>query len=149
MALADFNRLNPFIIKMRHNSDELNKNVMSTIKLIFIAFAVYLISLILVILFGECSVFSILFLTTPLLISGVLLYNTMKLSEMRAIDDIIYGDEYKDIYVNNEKIDEIIGNLQKMNGRILLLHEYVMLQISVYFIVYVVIILTYTAKYIH
>lgn len=118
MPLADFNKDNPFVVIMRILSDELEKKTFEMTKTLIrtgIFISIFTILSAIFIKYG--------FILIPLFVM-IMAYNIItwtdiiKKSELPSVNKIVYGDEYSAINVNNEKLFEIIGNMNIAKGEL-------------------------------
>lgn len=149
MALADFNKSNPFVIQMRYESDRLNSVVLNLSKKLIILMIAYIPTAILSYFALKWRFFEILYLTAPLVITSLAFYYVIKHSDNKRINDILYGNEYKDIFVNNEELFKINCNLRELIGRVSILQEIIIMHIIVYILISIISILTLFARIIH
>jgi len=149
MALADFNKSNPFVIQMRYESDRLNSVVLNLSKKLIILMIAYIPTAILSYFALKWRFFEILYLTAPLVITSLAFYYVIKHSDNKRINDILYGNEYKDIFVNNEELFKINCNLRELIGRVSILQEIIIMHIIIYILISIISILTLFARIIH
>lgn len=120
MALANFNRENPFIILMQERGRELDRLINSTMKrlILFSAFVIAMELLFGLVLIGsKDAIFFFGFFAF-----FCILYNIKYFREILAFarnkeyDDIMYTDKYATTYVNNETILSIIEEQNRAFG---------------------------------
>lgn len=119
MGMSDFNRNNPFVILMRDKSDELNLYFVKTIKFIIYEIILTIISVVsLYFVTRTINTLLIIFLILSNIINIFLFYNSIHHSKNYEINQMVYGNGYKNINVNNEAILDIIEKINYMIGKV-------------------------------
>jgi hypothetical protein len=132
MALGEFNKVNPFVVQLRSESSYLDKEMLRAIKVFIILFITYIIYLSLLIFGLKTDIIELILSGTPIIGFSIAIINTLRLSETKEIDTILYGDKYKDIYVNNEHLNDLVGIIHEMRGRMKLILELIIIQNIIY-----------------
>lgn len=140
MAMADFNRNNTFVIIMKNRADELSTKMIAMIKS-FIVISLCLLILSIVSIFTIPNKIipdvSILFI----ILNGYYSFNMMRSSSLKKVNDIIYGNAYSIIDVNNEDIFNVIENLDisitKANYVIQTGYIYMMFTVVLYVVLFI------------
>ena len=122
MGMNNYNRQNPFMYLLESKQTELINDSTSSIKHMIVMFIISIITIILNII---CS---LLFTKYLLILIPIILYlNIMTFIEIRScvreiheqeIDELIFGDTYKDINLNNEMILSMINKYNVAIGKI-------------------------------
>lgn len=122
MGMNNYNRQNPFMYLLESKQTELINDSTSSIKHMIVMFIISIITIILNII---CS---LLFTKYLLMSIPIILYlNIMTFIEIRScvreiheqeIDELIFGDTYKDINLNNEMILSMINKYNVAIGKI-------------------------------
>lgn len=116
MAISDFNKSNPFVIIMRDRADDLTRTSVSMVK-------DYIISIICAIIIGVMGIFilktSIVLLITIIfeVYNALILLKTLSSAELKRVDDIIYGNAYNVIDINNEELFSVIEDIDYVRGK--------------------------------
>lgn len=123
MAIADFNRGNPFVIMCRYKLDELKSNLLEVTKSQIITGATSFVALssYLALFFDTGFYFYFLpiaFTISLFVISLILYKNILKHSVYKELNSIIYGNEYKSINVDNERLLDLLLKLNLTIGKI-------------------------------
>ena len=123
MPIADFNKDNAFVITIRKLNLIINDNIIKiTKKIIYISSILFIFSIIGTIFIRECWI--VLIAALLLLIFNTIKFNDiLKDSKLKDVRDLIYGNEYSIIYVNNEKIFDMIQTIKEAQGKIIILNE--------------------------
>lgn len=125
MAIADFNRNNPFVIMCRYKSEELKNQMLNVTKEHLYTGVTIAVTLILLIL--DSSIYR--FYTYWFLLLGliVLIWFLLSIhmlkkiindSVYREINTILYGNDYNIINVDNERLMDILLKADFILGRI-------------------------------
>lgn len=126
MTMNDFNKSNPFVIIMRDRYNEFTMSAVKTLKSLVIEFIILFLGLTYIILFEKYKLIftaSISILVISYFLNLFFLYKAIKNSETAQIDDMIYGNKYSIINVNNEQIFDIIQKINYNKGKIDYLYE--------------------------
>lgn len=126
MSMNDFNKSNPFVIIMRDRYNEFTMSAVKTLKSLVIEFIILFLGLTYIILFEKYKLIftaSISILVISYFLNLFFLYKAIKNSETAQIDDMIYGNKYSIINVNNEQIFDIIQKINYNKGKIDYLYE--------------------------
>lgn len=126
MSMNDFNKSNPFVIIMRDRYNEFTMSAVKTLKSLVIEFIILFLELTYIILFEKYKLIftaSISILVISYFLNLFFLYKAIKNSETAQIDDMIYGNKYSIINVNNEQIFDIIQKINYNKGKIDYLYE--------------------------
>lgn len=123
MAIADFNRDNPFVIMCRYKLDDLKSNLLKITKSQIITGATSFVapSSYLALFFDTGFYFYFLPITFTIslfVISLILYKNILKYSVYKELNSIIYGNEYKSINVDNERLLDLLLKLNLTIGKI-------------------------------
>lgn len=125
MAIADFNRNNPFVIMCRYKSEEIKNQMLNMTKEHL--YTGVTISVTLILLISECIIhrrytYWFLLVGLILLIWYLLSINMLKKiindSVYHEINSILYGNEYNIINVDNERLMDILLKADFILGRI-------------------------------
>lgn len=125
MAIADFNRNNPFVIMCRYKSEELKNQMLNMTKEHL--YTGVTISVTLILLISECIIYcryTYWFLLVGLilliwyLLSIRMLKKIINDSVYHEINSILYGNEYNIINVDNERLMDILLKADFILGRI-------------------------------
>lgn len=125
MAIADFNRNNPFVIMCRYKSEELKNQMLSMTKEHMYTGVTLAVTLILLIFDSIAYKFyTVWFLLIGLIIliwyisSLYMLKKIINDSVYHEINSILYGNEYNIINVDNERLMDILLKSSFILGRI-------------------------------
>jgi len=116
MAMADFNKSNPFIIIMRKRSGEVNQGAIQIIKTFIISSLwMVLMSIADGLILQELviTIVTIIFI----LFEAFSIVNVLKGSAMMDVNNIVYGDHYSVIDINNEDVLKIIEQMDYIKGQ--------------------------------
>jgi hypothetical protein len=149
MALGEFNKVNPFVVQLRSESSYLDKEMLRAIKVFIILFITYIIYLSLLIFGLKTDIIELILSGTPIIGFSIAIINTLRLSETKEIDTILYGDKYKDIYVNNEHLNDLVGIIHEMRGRMKLILELLIIQNIIYICFIAISLLQIFAKFLY
>lgn len=124
MAMSDYNRGNPFVIKMENDKKAIQSDLIDFTKEIIITS--FMVTLLMVASIAFCinalikgEYVNIIILLFDIFYDYTIWffykYQTSKVS-LKSISNMIHGDEYKDIYVNAEKVYELTNKLSELKG---------------------------------
>lgn len=141
MAMADFNKDNPFIIIMKNRSSDVNRLSMNLIK----TFIISSLCMLAISILGIVTLHSIIILIPTIifiLFNAYLIINLVRGTEMKQVDQMIYGNQYSVIDINNEDVLKIIEQLDyirgKMSNVISMLSQNVIIICIIYFVLFLV-----------
>lgn len=124
--LQEINKENPMVVLMFKKNDDLNNIILETTSsFIKNSVLILIIGIIVpIILWGWAlnRAFIVVFLA-DMIINSVLLWVGVKNSYADAIYRMIYTEEFKTVYVNEEQINDIIEKINILKGRIQLLKD--------------------------
>lgn len=149
MALADFNKSNPFIIQLRTESERFDNEIFSLSKSLIVLFALFLPTLVLTYFGFNWRIIELAYLTSPIIINFSMTLYIMRSSESKKINDILYGNVYKNIFANNEELNNLNCLIRELLGRIKVLKEITIINNIIYLILDAISILILFAKLLH
>ena len=119
MAMASFNKENPFVIIMRKLDVELYDKSLKMTKHMFIS-VVSSITVALGLLVFSIASWPILAIAIAMGIFNIMTWRQIVYdSEYAKVNQIIRGDEFSAIYVNNEQIFDVIGLMNQAKGELI------------------------------
>jgi len=146
MSISDFNRSNPFVITMRAQHDVLTNKLISMSKAIFFSSILSVITGIVIGINFMDALLVLVICIFPILYQYLLMRNAMSNSHIKEINAIVFGDEYKDININNEKILEITVDISYYQGKADFIREYSILNSILYLIIIAYILLVWCSQ---
>lgn len=115
--MNQFNRSNPFVIKMRAIYDLIINDLLTIIKrLIIINIAIFIISAIIIVIFKSFILIPLYLVYIITLI--IIVKYIITISDLKKVDYMLNSDEYKIINVNNEDILEVICQYYEIYGKL-------------------------------
>lgn len=135
MSMSNYNRQNPFMYLMESKQDELYQKSIIVIKYLIINLIIGILTLIinfsltLIVFDIESLVMFVIstqlnyFIIFLILKSFIEVKKCTKSLNLQEINTMIFGDEYKDININNEKILAMINEFNVSIGKIDAINE--------------------------
>lgn len=135
MSMSNYNRQNPFMYLMESKQDELYQKSIIVIKYLIINLIISILTLIInfsltIIVFDINSLVMFIismqlnyFIIFLILKSFIEVKKCTKSLNLQEINTMIFGDEYKDININNEKILAMINEFNVSIGKIDAINE--------------------------
>lgn len=124
--MGEFNKENPYIIQICENIEPLKVLAMDSARLftrnLIIGFLVALCSSLLTVSWVHAIIFLVVWGAEVLLTSLSFRY-TMQRNPLPEIMRILYGNQYEKIYVNNEKLLQLIEAIAAFKSNLLLLNK--------------------------
>jgi hypothetical protein len=120
MAIADFNRDNPFIIIIRKLEDELYKKTLVMTKCVILYSVITFILSVSMTIMSQNVVLFLLIIFTLISILHNAVYWKLIVSkgEFSTVNKIIYGEEFSSTTVNNEKLFDMIQSMNIAKGEL-------------------------------
>lgn len=123
-----YNRQNPFMYLVETKEMELmqkSKKVVSDMIILFIVGVLAIITFIInqIIAYDKYLWFEVFFILTISLFIFLAVKHCVKTIDAKGINELIFGDEYKDINLNNEKLLVIINKYHIAIGRVEVIGE--------------------------
>lgn len=141
MAMSNYNRQNPFVYLLEKKEDELTEKSRHSIKNMIILFIIMgiteILSTIVLILFKDLQVFEFAISIAIAIFILLEITNGVRSINKSNMNEMIFGDLYKDINVNQEQLLTQINNYNISIGKV----EFVIESIYFFDIIYLTLLL--------
>lgn len=147
MAMNDYNRSNPFVIIIEKQNNDMETDMMKLIKTCIISIIIGIVSTILFLI--QSPNISVLLIILPMIYFSSIIRGTLNSTSRLQIKKMIYGNEFKDINVNNEKALDIIMSIMQIKGKVAHLSETLIAYsvINIILIIYLILSIFYQVLY--
>jgi len=118
MAMNQFNRSNPFVIKMRAINDQIYEDLHSILKRLIVINILFLIFNIIFAIFSAKLITVLIVYLVYIYSLALLIRQILRKSELTKVNEMLSGNEYQSINVNNEAILDIICKYHEVYGKV-------------------------------